>query len=142
MKRLLLCLLIGVILSSFTGCKNNPDPDAIFFPVATATNTQYPSASAHGRLVLENHCLRLKPYYLPFSKGYLLIWPYGYSLKTQDSKICVIDAKGEIVAKVGNWIKVGGGNVSLDIVEKYTGEPLPVNYNGPYWIVFEVVGNL
>ena len=131
----LMCLLLGVSLVT-VGCENNTSSP--YLPVLKEAESVYPTALAKGRLVLDDNCLRLKPFYF-FSKGDLLIWPYGYSFKTQDSKICIADADGLIVARVGDWIKVGGGEITLDIVEKYLGKPLPENYSGPYWIVFGVI---
>ena len=131
----LMCLLLGVSLVT-VGCENNTSSP--YLPVLKEAESVYPTALAKGRLVLDDNCLRLKPFYF-FSKGDLLIWPYGYSFKTQDSKICIADADGLIVARVGDWIKVGGGEITLDIVEKYLGKPLPENYPGPYWLVSGVI---
>ena len=139
---LFLVFLLCAVPFSMVGCKNNPAPENIYFPVAKEANLQYPSVLGQGRVVLENNCLRLKSSNILgelFDKGDLLIWPYGYSLKTQDNKICVVDENGVIVVKVGDLIKVGGGNVSLEIAEKYTGESIPGNFGGPFWIVSEVV---
>ena len=138
---LFLVFLLCAVSFSLVGCKNNPALENIYFPVTKEANLQYPSVLEHGRLVLEGNGLRLKPSTFLgelFGKSDLLIWPYGYSLITQDNKICVVNEKGVIVVKVGDSIKVGGGDVPLDIAEKYTVEMIIGNYNGPYWIVSEV----
>lgn len=121
----------------FLEYKQKSDP---FFPVLSEPNSIYPSNLARGRLVLDDNCLRLKPLYF-FGRGVLLIWPYGYSLKTEDNTIRVTDSDGLMVARVGDWIKVGGGEIPVEIVEKYLGKPLPENYPGPYWIVSGVIKN-
>jgi len=137
MIALFLVLLLFVVHFFSVGCKNNFTLNTIYFPVATESSTEYPLVLARGRLVLDKNCLRLKYFYFP-GRSDLIIWPYGYSLKSQDNRICVVDKNGQIVAKVGDRIKVRGGNVLKDIAEKYTGEPIPDNYGGPYWIASEV----
>jgi hypothetical protein len=129
------CLLL-VFPFVLVGCQN--DTSSPYLPVLKESESVYPAALATGILGLDDNCLRLKPFYA-FGKGALLIWPYGYYIKTQDNKICVADIDGRIVARVGDWIKVGGGEITLDVVEKYLGKPLPENYSGPYWIVSGVI---
>ena len=93
---------------------------------------------AEGKLVLDNGYLRLKGF---FGKGDLLIWSYGFSLCTEGKKIQIIDSDGQVVARVGDRIKVGGGQVPAEIVEKYIGQPLPDDCKGPYWIISRVIDN-
>ena len=81
--------------------------------------------------MLDNNCLRLKGFYV-FGKGSLLIWPHGYSVKTENGKTCFVDNKGNTVARVGDRIKLAGGEIPLESVEKLIGEPLPENATGPF----------
>jgi hypothetical protein len=106
-----------------------------FFPVQMDGLDQM-NALAEGKLVLDSGYLRLKP---SFGESHLLIWPYGYSLSIEGKEIQVIDSDGQVAARVGDRIKVGGGEVPAEIVERYIGQPLPDNCPGPYWIVSEVV---
>ena len=99
----------------------------------------YPSAAFSGRLVLENGTFRLKPLLGIFgSKGTILVWPPGFSARTVSNVTYITDENGDVVAFVGDEIEGGGGEVSVDIVEKYTGQPVPQNYPAPYWLVSEV----
>jgi len=99
----------------------------------------YPSAAFVGRLVLENGTFRLKPLLGIFgSKGTILVWPPGFSARTVSNVIYITDENGDVVAFVGDEIEGGGGEVPADIVEKYTGQPVPQNYPAPYWLVSEV----
>lgn len=82
----------------------------------------YSTALGRGWLALDDNCLRLKPFHF-FHKGDLLVWPYGYSLETGSKEIRILDNDG----RVGDWIKVGGGEVPSEIVEKYIGKPLSDN---------------
>ncbi|MBN1366454.1 MAG: hypothetical protein JW967_00815 [Dehalococcoidales bacterium] len=81
--------------------------------------------------MLDNNCLRLKSFYI-FGKGSLLIWPHGYSVKTENGKTYVIDNNGDTVAGVGDRIKFAGGEIPLESVEQLIGEALPENVTGPF----------
>jgi len=121
------------------GCHDNTPSLTPFFPVQKSGLDQM-LALAEGKLVLDNGYLRLKPLIF-FGDSYLLIWPHGFSLLTEGEEIQVIDSDRQVVASVGDRIKVGGGEVPAEIVEKYIGQPLPDNCPGLYWIVSEVVDN-
>ncbi|MFZ2411344.1 MAG: S-layer protein domain-containing protein [Candidatus Methanoperedens sp.] len=87
-------------------------------------------------LIIKDGCLR--------AGGYLLVWPYGFSLSTdKDGIFQVIDSTGQPVARVGDKVRIGGaggemsGGNSGDIT-KYS-EELPSRCSWPYWIVGEVI---
>lgn len=130
---LLLFLVFGMVFNACnTASSSSPLPT--FFPVLKEPETVYPDALAWGTLVLENNSLRLKPHSL-IGESSLLIWPYGYTLNINEDEIHVVDNHGQVVASLGDSIKVGGGHTTLEVVEKYIGEPLPDNFTGPYWLV-------
>jgi hypothetical protein len=123
------------------GCSGNPAEPPLtnpYFPVLKEPETTYPDALAEGTLVLEDNCLRLKPHSL-IGESSLLIWPYGYTLNINGDEIHVVDNKDQVVASLGDSIKVGGGHIILEIVEKYIGKSLPDNCPGPYWLVSGVI---
>lgn len=69
----------------------------------------------------------------------LVIWPHGYSVRDEGDEIQVLDGEGRVVAVVGETITLGGGEVSIAIVEKYIGQSLPEGCTGPFWIASEVI---
>jgi len=137
-KCLLLIALTTVLVALLaTACPNNSantSTPAPFFPVQKSGFDQM-LLQLQGELELDDGYLRVKY----FDDNYLLIWPHGFSLRTEGKEIQVIDSDGQLVARVGERIKVGGGEVPAEIVEKYIGQPLPDNCTGPYWIVSEVI---
>lgn len=135
----MVCVLVVVPIVAI-GCHDNTPSLTPFFPVQKSGLDQMLSL-AEGKLVLDNGYLRIKRILaLRFiGESDLLIWPYGYSLRIEGKEIQVIDSDGQVVARVGDRIKVGGGEVPAEIVEKYIGQPLPDDCKGPYWIVSEVV---
>jgi hypothetical protein len=134
---LLVCLLVVFPILT-VACNDNSSSPHLFFPVLSEPESVYPDALARGRLVRDHNCLCLKRFYF-FGKGSLLIWPYGYSLEIQNEKISVVDNNGQVIAHVGDWLKVGGGEIPKEIVEKYIGKPLSDNYTGPYWLAAGVI---
>jgi len=138
-KKYLLLIALTTILVALlaTACPNNSTnilTPAPFFPVQRGGLDQM-DALLQGELELDDGYLRVKY----FDDNYLLIWPHGFSLLTEGKEIQVIDSDGQVVTRVGDRIKVGGGEVPAEIVEKYIGQPLPDNCTGPYWIVSEVI---
>ena len=141
-KYLLLIVLTTFLIALLaTACLNNStniSSPAPFFPVQRGGLDQM-DALLEGRLELDNGCLRVKY----FDDNYLLIWPHGFSLRTEGKEIQVIDSDGQLVARVGDRMKVSGGEVHAEfdefIAEEIIGQPLLDNCTGPYWIVSEVI---
>ncbi len=133
----------GIIMSILViGCVEKPSQNGVsvntslspapFFPVQkNDSNGLFMDALLEGELVLESGCLR--------AGGYLLVWPHGFSLSTKDGVIQIIDATGKPVARVGDKLKVGGGEMPSEIIAKYSVELPSARCSGPYWIVGEVI---
>jgi hypothetical protein len=133
MKKLIIGLLLMVLVLVPVGCSETVE---VFFPVQQSGFDQM-TADFDGNLELVDGWLRARS----FGSDYLLIWPYGFSVRGEDKDIQVLDGDGQVVAIVGEAIKVGGGETTAKIVEKYIGKLLPDDLEGPFWIVSEVVND-
>jgi len=142
-KKYLLLIALTTILVALlaTACPNNStniSTPAPFFPVQRDGLSQM-DALLEGRLELDNGYLRVKY----FDDNYLLIWPHGFSLHTEGEEIQVVDSEGQIAARVGETIKVGGGEIPAKfaefIAEEVIGRSLPDDCAGPFWKVSEVI---
>ena len=102
-----------------------------FFPVQLEkyATEPYPASLAVGKLVLDNGCLRLSG-----SEGELIIWPAGFSIRTDNGVIQVFNEGMNLLFNLGDTTKAGGGEVPASILEKYTGLQVPLGFNGPYWL--------
>ena len=111
---------------------SSPEP-AIFFPQG-----QLEDGDTGGRVVMEalnfgklvevEGCLRVT-----HSNGvtsHLLIWPPNFTLSIESNELKVVNAAGQVVARVGDDLRISGGAVA-----EYTGLPSPDQCPGPYWIV-------
>ncbi len=113
----------------FSGCVEKQ----YFFPTQKETVTTYMDALLGGRLVVDDGgCLRVN--------GYLLVWPYRFSLSTfNDMKeLQILDNDGKYVTQLGHNIRVSGGEISGDDsgnVSAYSTQLPSDRCMGPYWIV-------
>ncbi len=97
-------------------------------------------ALARGKVVVDDSgCIRLendRSY-----DGDLIVWPPGYSMRTEGDEILIIKEDGETLVRVGDGIEFGGGQISSpDTREAYAKHlEIPKKCTGPLWIVGEVV---
>lgn len=109
---------------------------APFFPIVKEPATSYMQALLSNKpeeLIIKDVCLR--------AGDYLLVWPYGFSVNTKNGIIQIIDDKGQPIMRVGDKIKIGGGGgeMSSEIVAKYSAQLPSDRCSEPYWIVAEVI---
>ncbi|MBI5839477.1 MAG: hypothetical protein HZB19_05190 [Chloroflexi bacterium] len=72
--------------------------------------------------------------------SFLLIWDSTFSSRTEQGVVHVIDSStGEVLARVGDYVEVGGGVASIAEVEWALKEPIPKECLGPYWLVGEYI---
>ncbi|MBI5839478.1 MAG: hypothetical protein HZB19_05195 [Chloroflexi bacterium] len=103
------------------------------FPQIINTPPAYLEARFTGELVLNNGCLRVKD-----SDGFsvLLIWRPGFSTRTEQGVVQIVDSTGQVTASVGDFVEVGGGFDS-NPTSYGLAEPLPKDCPGSYWLVGE-----
>lgn len=61
-----------------------------------------------GTLTLEDGCLRLQD---GTEEGYAAVWPSGFSFRAEGDEVTIVDSEGELVARVGERLLVGGGEL-------------------------------
>ena len=99
------------------------------------------AALATGKVVVDDvGCIRLES-----GRSYdgdLIVWPPGYSMRVEDGRIQIVREDGQTVARVGDRMEMGGGQItsstgSRGMYEKFL--DVPKKCTGPLWIVGEVV---
>lgn len=78
----------------------------------------YRDGEAQGILTLQDNCFRLD------QDGPVIIWPSRFIPHINDGVVEVHDAKGELMARVGDHLEIAGGALKRD-----TG-----NCSGPTWV--------
>ena len=80
------------------------------------------------------------------------MWPHGYSLRSEGGDILVLDGRGEVAAKVGEEVRMGGGQITQEeagptpeaarraFEEKRKELGVPDQCRGPLWVSSGVIG--
>jgi len=80
-----------------------------------------------GELVLEDGYLRVN--------GTLIIWQPDYFVHNNEGTIEILDRNGEVVARVGEEVYMGGGEIKpIGLINSLIKEPLPQGCEGPFWL--------
>ena len=99
------------------------------------------TAEVFGTLVVVDKCIRVKDE--EFDTSWLLIWPPNFTLSIENNSIQILDENGNAMARVGDWVRIGGGEVkSSNFFSETMKQKLPPNCLAPYWIVGDEVSTL
>ena len=104
-----------------------PVPTDILFPESSVP-TDKMMAQLIGKLILVNGCPRMEA---TDGSSILLIWPYNYSIDRNTQPAQIRDDTGQIVAKIGDYVEMGGGETPIASNDSR----LPKGCAGPVWIV-------
>jgi hypothetical protein len=141
-KILIFILILAVFLGTAVSCSSNSSSissSTPYFPVQKPGMDRMEALMENVKLEMDsNGCLR--------AEGYLLIWPHGYSVRTEGEEVQIINDNGQVVACVGDKINVSGGEFAApeeeareSIEKNIIRQKLPDCCSGPYWIVGETV---
>lgn len=114
----------------------------VFFPkLKKSVPTQL--VVAIGELsVDERGCLRVDDEGARDDRGWTPLWTPQYELDTRGGGVQVLDAKGRVVARVGEEVRMGGGGIDRaslaesDFMDERLMRQLFERCPGDYWIVF------
>ncbi|MBN1180301.1 MAG: hypothetical protein JXD18_13900, partial [Anaerolineae bacterium] len=81
-----------------------------------------------GELRENDGCLRIGEE----GHGHLIIWPYDHTVTAEDGMLQILDGSGVLVARVGDVVRVGGGETRSP--GSATPTEIPARCTGPYWI--------
>jgi hypothetical protein len=107
----------------------------VFFPKQPPTEGERAAMAALliGDLVPVDGCLRVNSIYGDGS--YLPIWPPEFTLQVQGEALQVLDGDGQVVARAGEEVSMGGGEGTSSPPPGEASQQLPPGCTGPYWIV-------
>ncbi len=63
------------------------------------------TAAFGGKLVISDGCVSLAE----GRETRVLIWPPGYYLNQGEDRVQILDYRGKVVARIGDWVEMGGG---------------------------------
>jgi antitoxin component of RelBE/YafQ-DinJ toxin-antitoxin module len=114
-----------------------PEP-GIHVPQLRMRSSAFMSALIEGTLVVKDGCLRVVNG--EGDSGHLVIWQTDYFVNNNAGVIEILDRDGDVVARVGETIRMGGGEISMtDELKRQLREPLSKQCAGPYWLMGDIV---
>ena len=112
----------------------NPD-DSIYVPQLKVRSSSFMEALLIGRLVVENGCLQA--FQEESNQSFTIVWQADYFLNNNEGSIEMLDREGNVVARVGEMIYLGGGEVRRMDPELLRA-PIPEHCSGPQnWLMGE-----
>ena len=139
-------LTLVLVLLVLSGCRSEPS-SSVFFPKFELVNGELVGMTSeiYGEIVEIDGCLRL----IASSSGpsFLIVWPPIYELDGDGSDIRIRDETGQIVARVGEEVHMGGGRGrsivgAAGVSEKLIKEIEESGCPGPYWISSHIILDL
>lgn len=129
-------------ISSQTGYQTTPSQmsKTIFFPQQEPVDGERETMTSEisGTLVLVDGCIRV--YDAETETSWLLIWPPTFSLNAENNSIQILDGQDNVVARVGDSVRIDGGEIWSPSYFSETMQPnLPADCPSPYWIVGDEV---
>ena len=96
-----------------------------------------------GELALDGKCLVLRNILEgDVPQNALLLWPETHSLNVEDGAVEVLDATGQVVARVGDEVQVNAFDVTYGQATEHGGlEEITPGCWAPYWAVEEIVAS-
>ncbi len=114
-----------------------PDP-TVHFPQLRTRSAAFMEALLQGKLAVTEGCLRVTG----SGRSHLVIWQPDFFVNNNEGVIEILDRNGEVVARVGEEIRIGGGEVPLtEKLKQLLREPLPEQCRGPNWSMGELVSS-
>lgn len=151
-------ILVFMFLSSLVflaACSGKPTAtptERDFFPIQTAPITKTPVNPANGQYfptqteipkalfaaLTQGELVRDEQGYLRVN-GALMIWQFGFSCVIEGDNAWIVNDHGNKIIKVGDFVKIGGGEILKKHAEQAIGTLLPENCVGPYYLISEIV---
>jgi hypothetical protein len=134
-----LALVVVALVAASCSSKSAPSQyecGGIFFPRQKA-GVAVMEAILIGKLVEVDGCLRVNS--RNSETSYLVVWPFGYSLRVFSGVIEVRDETGKTRVRVGEEVFVSGGETKsvegIAALDEQLKRELATRCSGPYWLV-------
>ena len=109
--------------------------ESIYFPQLKTRSASFMAALLIGRLEVENGCLQV--YQEESDQRIVIVWQTDYFLNNNDGSIEMLDREGKVVARVGEMIYLGGGEVG-SIDSDHLQAPISEHCSdSPFWLMGE-----
>jgi hypothetical protein len=113
-----------------------PAPD-VHMPQLKMRSGSFMAALLVGELVVMDGCLRVQVENSP--ESHLIFWQTDYFLNDNEGQLEILNRESDVVARVGEPIQLGGGEIPAPVDDDQLQAPLPAACTGPYWLMGEIV---
>lgn len=129
-------ILLCVLASVFAESQEQPgsaDVGIYFLTVRATGGDDLLALITRTNIVLHKGCLRLGDE--PDRTSYAVVWPSGFDYKKVNGVVHILNSGNRTVAKVGDSIRVSGGEVS-QLSPRHFIQSVPgrIRCAGPFWI--------
>lgn len=131
-NRLTFLALVCFVMTACAAVTSDTNVPVVNFPQPVNTPNSFASAYVDGTLALVNGCLRVDT---SDGTSYLLIWHPGFANRTNNEVVQIVDNRDQVVASVGDYVRISGGGGDISPSDLNLAEPLPSDCPGPYWLV-------
>ena len=141
-RKTFLLMMVVVVILTMSACVSSREhspsntDDSIVLPRQEELEGERAvmEAEVYGTLVLTNNCIYIESN--ESDTSYLLIWPPGFKLASENSIMTIHNRDSEGMVNVGDRVRLSGGEVkSLIMLDEYVQEQLPHQCSGPYWVI-------
>jgi hypothetical protein len=133
-------MMATILITSCSSVTSQKSETIPFFPVEKEPGSMVMGGDLRGTLVTDGTYLRVRsevrlqqPAPTEIIHDTLVIWPYGYSVTTFNRELQVQDAIGRPFGRIGDTVRMGGGNIPRDFAEHVVGYNLPQEFGGGAW---------
>lgn len=139
MKNIRFLLSMFIVSAIVAGCmniepSNTQAQNEVHFLRQKDTNGPQMLALMEGKLALTGGCLRIEENY--GEESYAAIWPFEFSFEVQNGDVEILNGEGQVVAQVGDQIRVSGGEIPSLSKETFDENFIGAfQCSGRYWIV-------
>ncbi len=143
MKQLKFSFIVIALSATLAGCmsakpssglQDDHAQDSIYFLRQKPSDAPSLLAPLEGKLVLSKACLRIQS--SDGGAGYTALWPFEFSLAVQSGNVQILNGNKNVVAQVGDQIRVSGGEANIspeEFEENVIGTA--TQCTAPYWRV-------
>ena len=125
---------VVAMLFVLAGCMSAQRDDEVYFLREKQNDAPDFLALLEGKLILDEGCLSIQS--VDGGARYAAIWPFEFDFSAESGNVEILNGDDQIVARVGNQLRVSGGELPNMSQEEFEQNYLGAfQCSGPYWLV-------
>lgn len=131
---LVFLLILATISTKGQVQGDNVHKDKIYFLTErVAGGDDLTALFSRSKIVMDKGCIRIES--VSGETSYAVVWPSGFDYRRINGTVHILNSKNQIVAKVGDYIRVSGGEVPrLSLRHVKQSVPGRIQCIEPFWM--------